>query len=422
MIYFYTLVTLLLSGFFSGIEIAFISASRLRIELKRQQGSRRGKILAGFVKKPSSFLGTTLVGNNIALVIFGILMEEIFRNVFFPSLAPDVTLSFSSLLGLTIISTGIVLMVGEFLPKILFRLNADRVLFALTYPLSIVRFLLTPFVWVMIRLAYFLLSLISGTRITNTQQVFTRLDLEHFIKDVQPDTDEGINKELFENALYLTNTKVKECMIPRPEIQSIEVTETVETLRATFTETKLSRIIVYEDSIDNILGYVHHQQLFQPVQDIRALVMPMPIVPEVTPARDLMNHFIKKHLSIACVVDDFGGTAGIITLEDIVEEIVGEIDDEYDHEDYIEQQISEREYLFSGRLEIDYLNEKYELELPEDESYHTLSGYIVTKTGSIPEQGKKIEIAPYHFILETVSETKIETIRVQHLPPPKDSK
>lgn len=401
-------ISLLLSALFSGTEIAFISASKLRVELLKKRGSKRGKVLAGFYDKPSDFLGAMLVGNNIVLVIFASLMDKI--------LNPYIESYFSNellvLFFVTIIVTIIVLIFGEFLPKTLFRLYADDILYFLAYPLRFLKFLLAIPSWLMINLSNLFLKYILKTPPEEVDNVFTRLDLEQFIQTTRTDSEDEIDKELFEKALNLKEVKVRECMIPRPEIQHIDVSASVEELEAVFQETRLSRLLVIQDDVDEVLGYVHHQQLFSRPKTIDKIILDIPVIPEVMKVRDLMNKLIKERMSIACVVDEFGGTSGIITLEDILEEIFGEIEDEHDQEEYIEDQISENEYIFSGRLEIMHLNEKYEnLNFPEGE-YHTLSGYLVMTAQEIPEQGAIIEQDGYKFILELVSETKIETIRV----------
>jgi len=383
---------LALSALFSGSEIAFISSSKLRVELKRKRGSRRGKILANFFDQPAHFLGTMLVGNNIALVIFTFLMTKLLTPVINP-------------------------LFGEFLPKTIFRLFADNILYFLAYPLRFFQFLLGVPSWMMTQLSNFLLKYVLKTPIEKVDNVFTRVDLAHFIEaSFSSDTDEEIDKELFQNALEFRQVKVKECMVPRTEIEAIDVNASIEELLALFQSSRLSRILVTDGDMDNIVGYVHHQQMLNKPKKLAPIVLDLPFVPEVMRVQEVMNRFIKNRVSIACVVDEFGGTAGIITLEDIVEEIFGEIEDEHDQEDYIENQISEKEFLFSGRLEIDYLNEKYaELNFPEGE-YHTLSGYLVTVTETIPKQGFNIELGGYQFILELVSDTKIETVRVIKLP------
>ncbi|MEM7102023.1 MAG: hemolysin family protein [Bacteroidota bacterium] len=417
MIFALAILTLFLSGFFSGVEIAFVSSNPLRVELKRQRGSRRGKLLASFFEKPSDFLGTTLVGNNLALVAFGILIERILEEPvlkWVPQVAEQFQ-EFTSLFLITVISTVIVLIFGEFIPKVLFRLSPSKVLYFLTYPLQVIKFFLTPFVWVMVNLSYGLINLLVKGRIEESQKVFGRVDLEHFIKDATPDNDEEIDTDLFENALYLTNVKVKACMVPRTEIIGfdIENEEGIKGLRKAFIDSGLSKIIIYKESFDDILGYVHHQQILKNPESIEGIeILPIPIVPEVLQARELMNRFIKKQISIACVVDEFGGTAGICTLEDILEEIVGEIADEHDEEEYIEKEIAVNEFLFSGRLEIDYINEKYDMNIPTGD-YHTLSGYIVITNETLPEKGDRIELDQFEFIMETMSDTKIETVRMR---------
>ncbi len=405
----------MLSALFSGTEIAFISASKLVVELKKKKGARRGRILGSFFDKPSEFLGTMLVGNNIALVIFSILMTKLME----PWLV-----GYSSLFVLmaeTVVVTVVVLCFGEFLPKTLFRLYADEILYFLAFPLRIIKFLLAIPSKLMTRLSAFFLKLITKGKIEQTEDAFTRLDLENFIRSSRTDSEDDIDTELFEKALHLREVKVKECMVPRPEIESIEDTGSIDELIQVFKETNHSRIIVYQDDIDNVLGYVHHQQMLEQPNSIKKLILEMPYVPEAMRVRNLLNYFIKNKINIACVVDEFGGTAGIITLEDILEEIFGEIIDEHDQEEHIEQQISETEFIFSGRLELDYLNEKYPtFNFPEDHDYHTLSGYLVMTTETIPEQGVEIELGGCRFILELVSDTKIETIRVIKLPEEED--
>lgn len=410
------LLFLLLSALFSGTEIAFISASKLGVELKRSKGSQQGKVLARFYDKPASFLSTMLVGNNIALVIFTMLMtrplDEFFQSTF--GLSPD---SLVLLLISTILITIIILLFGEFLPKTLFRLFSNEILYVLAFPLELLRIILYIPAWLMTKLSNIILRLFLRTKVDKVESVITRLDLENFIKDKQIiDSEEEIDHSLFGKALNLKTIKVRDCMIPRPEIVNIDLNASVDDLKQVLIETNLSRIIVTKDEIDNIRGYVHHLHLLNRPKFIRDIVLKIPFVPEAMRIPDLMQKFIKERLNIACVVDEFGGIAGIITMEDILEEIFGEIEDEHDQEEYVETQISDEEYIFSGRLEVDYLNDKYEhLNFPEGE-YATLSGYLVMTTETIPAQGAAIELNGFRFILELVSDTKIETIRVIKLP------
>lgn len=407
------LVSLLLSALFSGAEIAFLSASKLVVELKKNKGSRRGGILAGFFEKQSDFIASMLVGNNIALVIFSTLMAIPLKSLF--EVIPIQSEGLLILLN-TICITIVVLIFGEYLPKTLFRVYADQVLFLLAYPLAFLRFLLAAPTWLVMGLAKVVLKAFKDTEVEEDGP-FNRLDLEQFIKSTRPDgNDDHIDTELFEKALRLRDVRVRDCMVPRPEIEALERTASIEELIELFKETNLSRVLIYNDDIDDILGYVHHQQLLQEPNSIDSIIMDISIFPESMKVRDLLNEFVKKRQNIACIVDEFGGTAGVITLEDILEEIFGEIEDEHDQEEYIEEQLSETEYLLSGRLEVSYLNEKYpSLNLPEGE-YTTLSGYLVMTTASIPEQGAEIQLGNYQFVFESVSDTKIETVRVFVLP------
>lgn len=403
--------TLLLSALFSGTEIAYISANKLRLELKKKRSLKRGNILSSFYEDPSSFLGTMLVGNNIALVLFTWLMTKLIE----PGLLQWPLLGESPLLLLlveTIFITIVVLIFGEFLPKTLFRLFADEVLYYMAIPLQILKWILMVPSWVMTKLSNQLLRLFR-TPLEEADNAFTRLDLENFINDSHSgEEEEDIDRELFGKALNLRDVRVRECMIPRPEIENIDLNASVEELEQLFRETKLSRIIITNEDIDNVLGYVHHQQLLSQPQAINQLIMDLPFVPGAMRVTDLLNRFIRDRVNIAMVVDEFGGVSGLITMEDILEEIFGEIEDEHDQEEHVETVIAEGlEYIFSGRLEVDYINDKYGLDLPEGD-YHTLSGYLVTSTESIPEQNAELVLGEWRFILELVSDTKIETVRV----------
>lgn len=404
------LLFLFLSALFSGTEIAFISASKLLVELKKKKGSRRGRIIADFFEKPSEFLGAMLVGNNIALVIFSILMTQALDPFFRGYLGLENELGL--LLLSTVVITVVVLLFGEFLPKTLFRLYADNILYFLAYPLKFIKFILLIPTWITTKMSNGLLRVAFNTPTEEAEEPFTRLDLENFIKSSSTDADDDIDTELFEKALNLHEVKVKSCMIPRTEIVSLDVKDSVDDLLQVFRESQLSRILVIEDDIDNVLGYVHHQQMLYEPKKISKIIFEIPIIPETMRVRDLMNLFIKNNQSIACVVNEFGGTAGVITFEDILEEIFGEIEDEHDEENFIEEKTGDNEYLFSGRLELDYLNEKYpELRLPDGE-YHTLSGYLVMTTENIPEQGQIIDLGDYIFTVVLMSDTRIETVRV----------
>lgn len=410
-VFFAIVLTLLLSALFSGSEMAFVSANKLKIELKKKRGSYRSLILARWYDRPKDFISNMLVGNNAALVVFTSLMGGV--------LSPLITrwlgvadVSVWQVLLQTAIITIVVLIFGEFLPKTLFRLFADDLLYLLAYPLRFMQFFLFIPAWVMTAVSNGVLRLFFKGEIVTAEQAFTRLDLEMFVRGSRSEAQEGIDKDLFGKALNLREVRVRESMVPRTEIESIDVNASVAELEELFRTTKVSRLLVHDEELDNMLGYVHHQQLFDNPSSIKKLILDIPFVPEAMFVTDLMNKFIKEKVNIACVVDEFGGVSGIITLEDILEEIFGEIEDEHDDEDYLEEVISDDEFVFSGRLEIDYLNEKYGLMLPEGE-YHTLSGYLVTTTEDIPEQGAVLELGEYRFLVESVSNTRIDTIRIQ---------
>ncbi len=402
------LITLLFSAFFSGSEIAFVSANKLGIEVVRNKGNRRGQILSNFYEKPKGFLSAMLVGNNIALVIFTIFMTKLIKPWLDHFFGSESTIL---LIVVTLIITIVVLIFGEFLPKTLFRLYANEILYQFSYLLNFLKWILILPASIMTGLSNILLKSIFKIPVDEVENVLTKIDLEHYIHDSLSE-EETIDKEILTNALNLKQVKVRDCMIPRNEIIHIDKKDTVDDLLVTFIEAKLSRIIVKDGDMENVIGYIHHQQLLDNPKVLRKLIMPISYVPEAMNVQDLMMKFIKEGTSIACVVDEFGGTAGLITLEDILEEIFGEIEDEHDDEGYIEEIITENEYRFSGRLEIDHLNEKYEnLNFPEGE-FHTLSGYIVMTNQTIPEQGDELVLNGYKFIFEVVSDTKIETMRV----------
>ena len=412
MLLFGIFIFLVLSAFFSGSEIAFISANKLGVEVLKNKGSKRGTILAAFYDQPKEFISSMLVGNNIAMVTFTLLLTQFFNIIIFGDPNDD------SVLGLivnTLLITIVVLIFGEFLPKTLARIYSNDFLYWMTYPLRIFMWILTVPTWIMIGLTNFILKYIFRTPNENATMALTRVDLEHFIDEEMSQKDEEFDKDILVNALNLEQLKVRDCMIPRNEIVHIDKSDSLDDLLVQFKESKLSRVLISDDGVEQIVGYAHHQQLLDRPKKLASIIRTMPFVPEAMNVRDLLTKFIKSNVGIACVVDEFGGTAGLITLEDILEEIFGEIEDEHDVEDHIEEAISDTEYLFSGRLELDYLNEKYEhLDFPDGE-FHTLSGYIVMTSGSIPESGAEIELGHYRFVLEQVSDTKIEMIRVHKL-------
>ncbi|SEQ69827.1 hemolysin family protein [Neolewinella agarilytica] len=405
---------LLLSALFSGSEIAYVSANKLRVELKKKRGTRRSKILAGWFDKPADFLSTMLVGNNIALVAFTSLITVPLTLM----VAPRLGLGDDSLWLLLVNSfliLPIILVFGEYLPKTLFRLYADDALYFMAVPLRALQWLLYLPSRIMTSTSDMLLRFFFKRPSEELDTVLTRLDLENFVNESQSSSDEevsGIDTKLFGNALNLGEVKVKDCMVPRTEIESVDVSASIDDLEARFLETHLSRLLVVDGDMDEVLGYVHHQQLLDLPTEIKDIVLELTFIPEVARVTDLLDRSVKEQLSIACVVDEFGGIAGVVTMEDLLEEIFGEIEDEYDEDEYVEEVLEDDCFKFSGRLEIDYLNEKYDLGLPEGE-YHTLSGFVVTEAERVPEQDESLVLKGFRLRMLEVSNTRIEVIHLK---------
>lgn len=406
-------VTLLLIAFFAGLEIAFVSVNRLTIELKKKQGLNSGIILSNFMENPSKFLGVCLIGANICLVVYGLLFSELMRTSLWNPL--HLENAYVKLLFDTVLSSLVVLIIGEFLPKAIFRARNDSLLSFFAPVAQLFFRLFNPISSLFVNFAEGILKYLFNVRIKD-KEAFSKVDLEHFYqqtKDQAPDNQE-LNTELFENALSLPTVKVRQCLVPRTEVEALDIDTSIEDAIKSFIETKLSKLVVYEGNIDNIQGYVHQLDFFKRPHDLRSILLPIPVVPETMSATDLMNKFTKERKSIAWVVDEFGGTAGIITMEDLLEEIFGEIKDEYDTEEFVEKQIAENEFIFSGRLELDYLNEKYNLGFPEGES-ETLSGYIINQHETIPGFKERIIMDKYEFDILNVSDTRIEMVKVKLL-------
>lgn len=414
----YIIACILLIGFFAGTEIAFVSVNKLNIELKKKQGTFSGRILGRFMENPAEFIGTSLVGVNVVLVVYGLLMTRL-TDPFLSVLPAPLNSEYFKLAIDTFIATVVILLFAEFLPKAIFRSKAETVLSFFALPMYLMYMILFPVAKVFVSISEFILKYLFNVRIKENQAVFNRVDLEHFVKQSlnghETESNE-VNTELFENALYLVNVKVRKCMIPRNEVVGVDVNTSIKDVKEKFIETKLSKIIVYENNIDNVIGYLHHLDLNRKPEAIRDVLHAITPVPEAMSAVDLMNRFTKERKSISWVIDEFGGTAGIVTMEDVLEEIFGDINDEYDEEEYVEKQISENEYIFSGRLELDYLNEKYDFNFPTDDS-ETLSGYIITNHETIPKNKERIIIDLYEFDILLVSETRIETVKMKVLKP-----
>jgi putative hemolysin len=418
------IASLIFIGFFSGIELAFVSANKLSIELNRKQGTYSGKIWGNYSDNPARFIGTTLVGANIVLVIYGLLIGSLLAPGW-NFLASELPISLSGyikyikLLFETVLSTLILLFV-EFIFKAFFRARNNEILNygIITYVTSFFHSLLSSISVFFVTIAEWLLKNLFNVKINKKKEVFSKYDLEHFMQQSKGHEEEEtseINKELFENALSLGEIKLRQCLIPRKEIKGVDSRTPVEEVKKKFIETHLSKLVVYENNIDNITGYIHQLGLFKNPASVQEVLLPIPTVPESMSATDLMNKFSKERKSIAWVIDEFGGTAGIVTMEDILEEIFGDIKDEYDTEQFVDRQLSENEFIFSGRLELDYIKEKYKLQFPYDEAAETLSGYIIQNNESIPRQKEKIIFGNYEFDILNVSDTRIETVKVKLL-------
>ena len=413
------LISLLFSAFASGTEIAFLSANKLRIELDRSQGSFSARLLWKFVKSPSRFIATMLIANNIALVIYGIVMAEhiLTRDWLRYQLPFQLHGNGMLLIIQTFLSTLIILVTAEFIPKVIFRINPNAILSLLAIPVQILYYILSPIVWVIISLSRFIMRSFFRIDIIDERPVFGRVDLDFYIRELTSKNNqvEEMDTEIriFQNALDFKEVKVKECMIPRNEIVSIEVSQPVQELVNLFVETKLSKILVYRDNIDNIIGFVHSSEMFKEPEDITHMLLPVTIVPEVLSANVVLKQFTNMHRSVAVVVDEYGGTSGMVTIEDVIEEIFGEIHDEHDAPDETEKKIGENEYLLSGRLEIDYLNKKYGLNIPEHEEFETLGGFIFHHHENIPEPNEEVIIPPFTIITLKVKHNRIEQVRLK---------
>jgi CBS domain containing-hemolysin-like protein len=410
------ILTLIFSAFFSGMEMAFVSSNRLRIEVEKNKGHFSARIISHFTRMPSRFIGALLLGNNVALVIYGIAMAQILKPAL-ESFIPAQIMSETLMLSLqTILATLLVLVVAEFTPKVLFRLNPNRILNAFALPMALLFYLFYPLIYIYIGFSEWVLKRFVKIKFSRENLIFSVVDLDNYLKEFTPDytRQDDVQQEIqmFQNAIDFRNVKLRECMIPRTEIVALEKSDTIENLRQTFISSGHSKIPIYRHSIDDIIGYVHSADIFKRPATIKSILRPIIVVPEAMSANVVLSMFTQQSKSIAVVVDEFGGTSGIITMEDVIEEIFGEIDDEFDVEDLTEKKITDKEYIFSARLEIDYLNEKYQLDLPEGEEYETLAGLIISHHQSIPALNDEIQFAPFNFIILEATETRIDTVKL----------
>ncbi|MDR0981731.1 MAG: hemolysin family protein [Culturomica sp.] len=407
------LICLLLSAFFSGMEIAFVSSNKLRIEIDRNNKGIVQKIIDLFVDNSGIYITTILVGNNVVMVIYSMYMTKYMGNV--PVI--DNLSTGSQLFVETLISTIVILIFAEFLPKTIFRLRPNLLLRFFSIPVYFFYLILFPISYFSVWLGGFILRLFTGKKLKQEEpdKAFGKIDLNNLVEDIDMQDEKEEEKheiKLFRNALDFSEIKVRESIVPRTDLIALPVDCSLEELTELFVKTGKSRILIYKDNIDNIIGYVHSSSLFQNPTSINDTISKALIVPETMTASHLLNTFIKENKSLAVVVDEFGITAGIVTIEDIMEEIFGEIEDEHDHENLTENKISDNEYIFSGRLAVDYINEKYHLNLEENEEYETLAGYILYFNESIPSEGEQIEIHDITFEILSVKSTRIEEIKI----------
>jgi len=410
------IIAMIFSAFFSGMEIAFIASTKLRIELDKKQGAFGSQVIQFFTGNPGQYIATMLIGNNIALVVYGLFFSRLLSPLLMPLIGSDLAV----LMLNTVISTALILLMGEFLPKTIFVISPNFFLQLLSIPAMFFFVIFYPVSKLTLAASNFLLSIFFGIRGNRREQenmVFSRVDLGHLLnlsdqgaEESQPDHQ---NIRIFRNALDFSNVKLRECMVPRTEIDAVESRSKVADLKERFIETGHSRILVYQDTIDNIIGYFELKDIFRDPPDIMSCVRKLAIVPETMAANKLLKLFFNEKKNVALVVDEFGGTSGMVTIEDILEEIVGDIEDEHDTYELTEKVISAVEYVFSGRLEIDYLNETYNLGLPEEDDYETLAGMILFYHGSIPVCNEMIRIRNFVFRVIKVTATRVELVNLK---------
>lgn len=412
------ILSLAASAIFSGMEIAFLSTNRLQLELDLKKSKFSAKIINKFFKNQSQFIGCLLLGNNIANVIYGISIARILEPIIMNILPNAITNDFVILLCQTILSTLLVLVTGEFLPKIIFGINPNKSMQVFSIPAMILFIVLYPVILIFISISELVIKYILRVDIPHEEYKLNTVDLNDYIKEyANPDEDnEDIQQgiELFQNAIDFHNVKLRECMVPRTEIQAIDIEDGISEVKAMFEETKHSKLLVYENNIDNIIGYIHINDVLTKVTNLRQKLRPIEFYPETYSAQELLKRLSKKRQSIAVVVDEFGGTSGIISIEDLIEEIFGEIEDEFDVEDAVEKTINPDDHIFSARLEIDYLNKNYKYNFPESDDYETLAGYIIHYHESIPQTGEEITIGNYIFKIIKASDTRLEEVEIKN--------
>ena len=409
------IIAMVFSAFFSGVEMAFVSSNKLYFELKAKQNILSAKIIANFNQSPSQFIGTMLIGNTLSLVAYGIFMEEFLHHLILANL-PLITNEIIARLIASIIATIIILTTSEFTPKSIFLINPDAILEFLAIPIWIINTLMFPLVWLTVGLSKWFITRVLRLSYSEEKPAFGLTDLNHYLQNlnrkVSTEEENEVDTKIFHNALEFKQVKVRDCMIPRTEITAIEIEEGIEGLKKVFIESGHSKVLVYKETLEEVVGYCHSLALFKKPKDIQSILTSIPIVPEAMPANDLMLKFSKERKSLAIVVDEFGSTSGLVSMEDVMEQIFGEIQDEFDDtEDWIEKRLDDHTFILSGRHEIDYLNEKYNWNLPEGD-YETLGGMLIHLYEDIPAVNEVITLSAFQFQIMTVTDARIDTVKV----------
>ena len=407
--YLLAIVTLLLAAFFSGVEIAFISSNKLQLELQKTSDKYTGKIISFFSKTPSDFLTTMLIGNNIFLVTFGLIISQILT----PQITKITEITFFVLLFQTIIVTAVILITAEFLPKTVFRIYSSKILKIFALPIALFFIILRPITKVILKFSDIVFKIFFGKTLNVDEVFFSRTDLDDYLNELNYVKDEHNNRvevEMLKNALDLSETKLRECMIPRTELVCMSINTTIPELRKKFISTKLSKILIFKNNIDNIIGYVHSSELFRNPKNIRATLLPIPFVPESMSALELLSQFIENNKGIAIVVDEFGGTSGLVTIEDITEEIVGDISDEHDKSQIEDIRIDENKFRLLARSNVEEINKKYNLNLPDSEEYETIAGLILNHQENIPKINDEVSVHNFIFTITKVDKKTIQEV------------
>ena len=404
--------TLLFSAFFSGVEIAFISANKLKLELDKNTGKFPANIITYFSKNESDFITTMLVGNNIALVVYGIVMTQILT----PQITDYFNSDFSLLMVQTIITTLIVLVTAEFLPKAIFRIYPNQILRIFSIPIWLFFVFFRPVALLMLFLSKLVLKYLLGQKMEDGKQVFGKTDLDEYLSNVKSAEgveDSRVEVEMLQNVLDLTDKKLRECMIPRTKLVAMDISSPINEIKNRFIATKLSKILIFKDNIDKVIGYIHSSDLFRNPQNVRSILLPIPFVPESMSVMQLLNQFIESNKGVALVVDEFGGTSGMLTIEDVTEEIVGEIVDEHDVEEITDKKLAKNKYQLFAGLDIELVNKKYNLTLPESDEYETIAGLILDHLEEIPQKNDVIKLEEFQFTIIKVNDTAIQEVQLK---------